>query len=193
MTAIKDLFTAIDAVNANDPNLFEGQPLALYQGIRAEHWVTKLDPDAREALRLAARAHHLRRWEVPRDSYPPGRSGYLRWRRDQKAKQGRELEELLAGQGVGAEVAHRAATIMSKGRLEVDEEVQIYEDAVALTFLETQLVATIAKIGNDEKMAGIVAKTLKKMSPAGRFAASSIQYSKRSVAILARAEEKLRQ
>ena len=40
---------------------------------------------SRETLLLAARAHHLRRWELPRDSYPVGRAGYLRWRRDQKA------------------------------------------------------------------------------------------------------------
>ena len=53
-----------------------------------------------DALRIAARAHHLRRWEVPRSSYPEGRAGYLRWRRDQKARHAREVADVLAGQYV---------------------------------------------------------------------------------------------
>ncbi len=35
---------------------------------------------------IAARAHHLRRFALPRRPYPEGRPGYLRWRRDQKTR-----------------------------------------------------------------------------------------------------------
>ena len=68
-----DLRAAIDAVNANDPRTHDTEPLALAQGRKAEAWVVRLDPDASVALRLAARAHHLRRWELPRSDYPEGR------------------------------------------------------------------------------------------------------------------------
>ena len=43
-------------------------------------WVQKLRPKASEALLLAARAHHIRRWDIPRSAYPEGREGYLGWR-----------------------------------------------------------------------------------------------------------------
>ena len=33
-------------------------------------WVARLDPDADEAQLLAARAHHLRRWAIPRAELP---------------------------------------------------------------------------------------------------------------------------
>ena len=58
-------------------------------GTNAVGRLTQLaDPAATEAQVLAARAHHLRRWVVPRTSYPEGRAGYLRWRTDQKRRQG---------------------------------------------------------------------------------------------------------
>ena len=84
--AIDRARSAIDAANRADPHQHDGAPLAELQGRLAEAWVTRLDPDASTALRLAARAHHLRRWVVPRASYPHGRAGYLRWRRDQKQR-----------------------------------------------------------------------------------------------------------
>ena len=43
-------------------------------------WVGLLLPEASEELRLAARAHHIRRWQRPRSTFPEGRGGYLRWR-----------------------------------------------------------------------------------------------------------------
>ena len=127
---------AIDAANRDDPNEWAGEPLALAQGRLAHGWVTRLDPGASTALRIAARAHHLRRWAVPRDSYPEGRTGYLQWRRDQKQRHADELRALLAGAGVDTAVAERAATIVTKQGLGSDAEVQTFEDAVCLTFLE---------------------------------------------------------
>ena len=77
---------AIDEANAADPREHDGVPLSLAQGRKAEEWVVRLDPDASDALRLAARAHHLRRWELSRSDYPEGRAGYLRWRRAQRER-----------------------------------------------------------------------------------------------------------
>ena len=163
-----DLSAAIDAVNANDPRTHETEPLALAQGRKAEDWVAQFDPDASVALRLAARAHHLGRWELPRSDYPEGRAGYLRWRRAQKDRHARDLLAILNEAGADESVSARAAEIVAKKGLGSDEEVQTFEDAVSLSFLETELRPVIDRLDDDSKVADIVAKTLAKMSSAGR-------------------------
>ena len=177
---------AIDTANAADPNEHDGEPLALLQGRLAEGWVLHLDPDASAGLRLAARAHHLRRWVVPRDSYPEGRAGYLRWRRDQKRRHAAELRELLTQSGVDSVVVERAAAIVAKVGLGSDPEVQVFEDAVCLTFLETQLGETADRLHADH-MTTVIAKTLAKMSEPGKAAALTIDLDERGRDLLARA------
>ena len=169
-----DLRAAIDAVNANDPRTHETEPLALAQGRKAEAWVERLDPDASVALRLAARAHHLGRWELPRSDYPEGRAGYLRWRRAQKDRHARDLIAILGAAGVHESVSARAAEIVAKKGLGTDEEVQTFEDAVSLAFLETELRPVVDRLDDDSKVADIVAKTLAKMSGAGRTQAQRL-------------------
>ena len=159
---------AIDAANAEDPRRHAGVPLALAQGRRAEEWVVRLDPGASDALRLAARAHHLRRWVLPRTEYPVGRAGYLRWRRAQSERHSRDLVAILDGAGVDGAMSARAARIVAKQGLGSDPEVQTFEDAVSLTFLETELHAVLDRLDDDTKATDIVAKTLAKMSLAGR-------------------------
>ena len=164
----------IDAANATDPRSHEGVPLALAQGRLAEEWVARLDPGASDALRLAARAHHLRRWALPRSHYPDGRAGYLRWRKAQRDRHARDLAAILNDAGVDGSVSVRAAQIVAKQGLGSDPEVQTFEDAVSLTFLETELHSVLDRLGDDTKAADIVAKTLDKMSPAGRDQAVAV-------------------
>lgn len=166
--AVAESRRAIDAANATDPREHGYEPLALVQGRKAEEWVVRLDPDASSALRLAARAHHLRRWELPRSDYPEGRAGYLRWRRAQRVRHGQDLTAILHRTGVDGSVAARAAQIVTKKGLGSDPEVQAFEDAVSLTFLETELHSVLGRLDDDTKAVDIVAKTLAKMSPAGR-------------------------
>ncbi len=177
---------AIDDANRLDPNSWNGEPLALAQGRLAHGWAIRLDPDASAALLLAARAHHLRRWTVPRSTYPAGRAGYLRWRRDQKARHARELREILDRAGVEPATVDRAATIVTKAGLGSDPEVQTFEDAVCLTFVETQLHDTAERLDND-LLVDVVRKTLAKMSDAGRAAALTIPLDEHSAAIVTRA------
>jgi hypothetical protein len=184
--AIDRARSAIDAANATDPNRHDGEPLAQLQGRLAEGWVIRLDPSASVALRLAARAHHVRRWVVPRSSYPEGRAGYLRWRRDQKQRHAAELRELLDGAGVDPVVVERAAAIVAKVGLGSDPEVQVFEDAVCLTFLETQLDETADRL-DEEHMTNVIVKTLTKMSEAGKSAALTIDLDARGRALLTRA------
>ena len=165
---------AIDAANAADPRSHDSEPLALAQGRRAEEWVVRLDPEASDALRLAARAHHLRRWALPRSDYPEGRAGYLRWRRAQRKRHAKEIVAILGAAGVDGSVSARAAQIVAKQGLGSDPEVQTFEDAVSLTFLETELRPVLDRLGDDTKAADIVAKTLAKMSAAGRDQAVAV-------------------
>ena len=165
---------AIDAANAADPRSHDGEPLALAQGRRAEEWVVRLDPEASDALRLAARAHHLRRWALPRSDYPEGRAGYLRWRKVQRERHARDLAAILDEAGVDGPVSARAAQIVAKRGLGSDPEVQTFEDAVSLAFLETELHSVLDRLADDAKAADIVAKTLAKMSAAGREQAAAV-------------------
>src|SRR6185369_9832984 len=74
-----------DEANARDPNrtTFEGReyPKELLYAQRMTQWLARLEADAPEALQLAARSQHIRRWEIPRNSFPIDRAGYLNWRR----------------------------------------------------------------------------------------------------------------
>ena len=74
----------IDAANGADPNVMRyggtDHPKELLHAQLLTRWLETLRPDAPEALRLAARGQHIRRWEHPRAEYPEGRTGYLRWR-----------------------------------------------------------------------------------------------------------------
>jgi hypothetical protein len=161
---------AIDAVNASDPHALEvrgvTRPKEQAHAELMTEWVTRLDPAVTEAQLLAARAHHLRRWSLPRASYPDGRAGYLRWRTALRKQHAEELAALLAELDYDAATVERAQQIIRKEGLGTDPQVQVHEDALCLVFLETQLAATVDRLG-DDKMVEVVAKTAAKMSPAG--------------------------
>src|SRR5438067_11812028 len=134
---------AIDAANADDPNRItvagEERPKELAHAELATAWVRRLRPEASEELLLAARAHHLRRWAIPRDSYPDGRNGYLRWRRALQRAHAGDVGRILGAEGYGPAEVARVQEIVQKRRLSSDPEVQAFEDALCLVFLETQL------------------------------------------------------
>lgn len=157
---------AIDAANSEDPNTVtvrgSSEPLALAHGRLAVQWVERLVPDADDALRLAARAHHLRRWELPRADYPEGRAGYLRWRRDQKQRHATDVAALLRTAGYDEAIIERVQALI---RREPVDGAQTVEDAACLVFLETQLSWTAERLEHDH-MLDVVRKTAKKMSPA---------------------------
>ncbi len=187
---------AIDAANADDPNRIEvdgeARPKELTHARMMDAWVRRLDADASEALLLAARAHHVRRWTVPRGSFPEGRSGYLRWRAHLRAFHADEAERLLRGAGYDDATVERVRQIVLKQGLTrspetTDPDVQTFEDGLSLVFLETQFAELTARLDDDEKMARIVARTLRKMSARGREAARGLAYDDRSRAVLERA------
>jgi hypothetical protein len=131
---------------------------------------------------LAARAHHIRRWEIPRDSYPEGRAGYLRWRRDLKERHASAVAEVLSGWD--AAVVTRVQDLVRKKDLATDPDAQTLEDAICLVFLQTQLTDLADKVDDEEKMVTILRKTLPKMSDQGRQAAIGIDLDERGTELL---------
>jgi Domain of unknown function (DUF4202) len=182
--------TAIDAANADDPNVItvEGveRPKELTHAELMTRWVRTLDPDCSDEQILAARAHHLRRWTIPRASYPDGRSGYLRWRAALKRQHGDDVGAILRDAGYDDESVARVQAIVTKRGLGQDPAVQVHEDALCLVFLETQLDELVSKMGDDKTVA-ILQKTTKKMSPAGLEAARALRFSPPASALLERA------
>ncbi|HWH70276.1 MAG TPA: DUF4202 domain-containing protein, partial [Candidatus Sulfotelmatobacter sp.] len=88
-----------DEENARDPNLESvagaSQPRELVYAQWLTAWVLRLCPEASEALRLAARCQHLCRWQVPRETYPMTRAGYLQWRAHLKQFHAQKAGEIL--------------------------------------------------------------------------------------------------
>jgi limonene-1,2-epoxide hydrolase len=168
---------AIDAGNANDPNVVTVRgrtgPKEVLHAELVSAWVDRLRPEADEPLRLAARGHHFRRWTVPRSSAPAGRAGYLRWRKARQQDQARELGEVLTGAGYDDETIERVQALVRKEDLATDPDVQTLEDALCLVFLETQLTDVAARL-EPETLTRVLARTAAKMSDAGRAAISDV-------------------
>jgi hypothetical protein len=166
-TPFQRAIAAIDAANADDPHTIEVRgavrPKELAHAELMTEWLARLDPNADEAQRLAARAHHLRRWTLPRSAYPEGRAAYLRWRTALKKQHAEEVAAILSEVGYDAPTVERVQRIIRKEGLGTDPAVQTHEDALCLVFLETQLAATVDDLG-DEKMLDVIAKTAQKMS-----------------------------
>lgn len=168
---------AIDAANAEDPNriTLRGRelPKELAHGELATEWLERLVEAPGELLRIAVRAHHLQRWRSPRSDHPAGRPGYLRWRRDLQRRHAEDVARILSGVGYAPEEIARVQAIVQKRGLGADPEVQAFEDALCLVFLETQL-ESFAGEHPPEKAFDVLRKTLRKMSPAARGHARSL-------------------
>lgn len=183
MTLLTDVLDAIDAANSADPNQHDGQPLALVQGQLATLWLSKLDDNPVPPVIIAARAHHLRRWELARSDYPDGRAGYLKWRRDNKMVQANAAADIMSTHGYGEEAINMVGELLLRKGLGTDPNTQLVEDAACLVFVETQFDEMVERLGHDH-MVDVVARTLNKMSPAAIGLAGSIDISPASAAVL---------
>ncbi|MDQ6695846.1 MAG: DUF4202 domain-containing protein [Actinomycetota bacterium] len=181
---------AVDAANAGDPNriVVDGveQPKELAHAELMTQWVRTLDPTADDAQLIAARAHHLRRWELPRSSYPEGRAGYLRWRSTLRRRHADAVAVILGDIGYDDGFVDRVCGIVRKEGLGRDPTVQTHEDALCLVFLQTQLDALIGSLGDDATV-DVVRKSMAKMSSPALGRATELSLSSRGRAVLGRA------
>jgi hypothetical protein len=177
----------IDAANARDPNTVEegGQrePAELVYGRRMSEALSRMAPDASAHLKLAVRGQHIERWSSPRKSYPEGRAGYLQWRQDLKAFHATRVGEIMQAAGYGADDIARVGALVRKERLKRDPEAQMLEDVACIVFLAFYVEAFMQKT-DDDKLAGILAKTWRKMSPLGHEHAQRLALPPRLLALL---------
>ena len=201
---------AIDAANADDPftitYVVDGvevtRPKEIAHSELMCEWVKTLDPGADDAQLLAARAHHLRRWTLPRSDYPDGRAGYLKWRTDARKRHAALVGEILADVGYGTDgddTIERVQALVSKhglgkgGLADVDGRspaVQVHEDALCLVFLQTQFVPVAEQLG-DEKTIDVLVRTVPKMGPRGQAAALALDLDPHCASLVAAALDRL--
>ncbi len=181
---------AIDTANAGDPHMIvvDGveRPKEHAHAQLMSQWVRALDPAADDAQLIAARAHHLRRWEVPRSNYPEGRVGYLRWRSSLRRRHADAVGVILSDIGYDDGFVSRVCSIVRKEGLSHDAAVQTHEDALCLVFLQTQLDALIISLGRDAT-AEVVRKSMAKMSQPAIGRAAQLPLSPQGRDVLERA------
>ncbi|KAK3325674.1 hypothetical protein B0H66DRAFT_599825 [Apodospora peruviana] len=184
-TAIK----LIDDAHTLDPRTVETEegpiPFELNYAQKMTRWLLKRCPDASPTLHLACRAQHFRRWEIPRNSYPMTRPGYLTWRAKLKSQAAQQVAELLSSPEIQPALEQdeidRVAALIRKENLKSDDETQVLEDVACLVFLDDQFDDFEKKPEIDEeKIIGILQKTWVKMSPAGQALALQMDFSDRA-------------
>ncbi len=169
-----------DAVNGEDPNLEpdEGAPQAkeLVYARRMSAMLERFAPGASEAVRLAARCQHIRRWDIPRADYPRTPPGYKAWRTRLQQHHAEIAGEILREAGYGDDMVGRVASLLKKEKLKRDPDSQLLEDVVALVFLEHYLAGFVAQHPEYDavKLGDIVRKTARKMSARGRAAVAQL-------------------
>jgi hypothetical protein len=173
-TRFDDAIARIDAAHAEDPDRdVSGERKELVYARRMSAWLEKLAPDASEALRLAVRCQHLRRWSIARSAYPEGKVGYLRWRKEESLAHASLAGEILLHSGYDADSVARVQSLVKKERIKHDPEAQTLEDVTCLVFLEHEFAPFAAK-HPDEKLIDILRKTWPKMSAQGQQAALAL-------------------
>lgn len=178
------VLAAIDAANAADPRREDGEPTELLYARRMSATLADFAPDASIHLAIAARGQHIERWTRPRSDAPEGKAGYLAWREDLKRFHAERVAGLMAEAGWPEPDRARTAALIRKEGLKRDPEAQALEDVICLTFMRWYFADFAAKHPAD-KVLDIVAKTARKMSPAGRAAALALAPPPEVAALLA--------
>lgn len=180
MTPFQNASEWIDAENAQDPHseIYQSKtyPKELLYSNRMYERLLRFCPHASEAVQIAAKAQHICRWKMPRESYPMDRVGYLKWREDLKKFHAKKTGEILEKAGYSHEFIDRVAFLIEKKLLKKDEETQLLEDVICLVFLEFYF-DDFAQKHDREKMKNIILKTWNKMSQAGQQEALKISFS----------------
>ena len=165
-----------DAHRADPVRDATDQPAELVYADGMERWILRLNPQAPELLRLAARCQHLERWSVPRNAYPMDKPGYYKWRTGLYTKQAGRAKDLLLAAGVATAEADDVFRWVAKQDLKKNPGTQALEDAACLVFLENEIAgfATTHADYPRQKFIDILRKTWTKMSPAGHALALAL-------------------
>lgn len=163
----------IDEAHAQDPTIaiVDGKdiPYELHYARKMSQYLDLRYPNASPTLKVAIRAQHFRRWEIPRSSYPMTKAGYLNWRAFLKKRQADLACAICIGCNFTEEEVAEVGRMIRKEGLKTDEEdgeTQILEDVACLVFLDDQF-EEFEKGHDEEKIITILRKTWGKMSPKG--------------------------
>lgn len=169
----------IDAENAQDPNqeTFQSQlfPKELLYSNRMFEKLLAFEPNSSEEVQIAAKAQHICRWKITRESYPMDRVGYLKWREDLKKFHAKTTASILEKSGYSEKFIARVSFLIEKKLLKKDAETQLLEDVICLVFLSFYLDDFVQK-HDKEKLKNIILKTWNKMSEKGHQEALKIIY-----------------
>jgi hypothetical protein len=174
--------TTFDAYNLNDPHQeeFEGKLVSkeVLYGQRMSARLSDFYPAAPEYLRLAAHCQHIGRWEIPRESYPMDKKGYLQWRNVLKTHHAKLAEQILKSCRYDEDTIEKVKFLLLKKELFTNPDTKVLEDVICLVFIEHYLEDFAAK-HEPRKVIDILQKTLKKMSPRAIDEAAKIGVSER--------------
>jgi hypothetical protein len=181
----------IDEAHSQDPNItiVDGKsvPYELHYAHKMTHYLSLRSPLASPILKVAIRAQHFRRWEIPRSTYPSTKAGYLSWRTFLKKRQADLAAAICVGCNFTTEEAEEVAKLIRKEDLKRNEETQVLEDVACLVFLDDQFEAFEKELHDEGKIIGILRKTWGKMSERGHEVALQIPMSKTSKELIGKA------
>ena len=160
-------------MNASDPRHEQiagaQRPREIVYAERMTACLERIRPHASEALRIAARAQHIRRWEIPRHTFALGRDGYNAWRSACRDHHAGLVTGIMQNHGYSApEIAH-VVKLISKGDLKQDPESQALENVVGVVFVAHYLAGFVADHAeyDEPRLIGILRKTMRKMDATG--------------------------
>ena len=175
-------FAQFDSYNSNDPNKeeYNGKTYSkeLLYATRMSEKLDSFKPGSPDYLKLAARCQHIGRWEIPRNSYPMDKKGYLQWRNTLKFHHAKIAGEILSNCGYDADTIDKVKFLLLKKELAKNADTQLLEDVICLVFIQYYLDEFASK-HEDDKVVDILRKTMKKMSPKGITEAGKISVSTR--------------
>jgi hypothetical protein len=177
MSLLDRAFSEFDELNARDPRrqMYRNRnhPREWIFSLRVSDWMERLDPQASEAARLAARAHTLVRWEVPREDYAADTAGYHEWRHATAHHSARAAAEVLRRVGYWDDLIDTVRALILRENFPADPEARLLEDADCLAFLEIKLGDYLDR-WDDQKLARILHGTWEKMTPAAKKLAMTL-------------------
>lgn len=189
-TKLDKVLQEIDNVHAQDPNTVvingEDQPYELHYSREMSAYLEKHSPGSSDLLRIAICAQHLRRWEVPRNSYPMNKGGYQSWRTALKHRQAGLVFQICLDNGYSEDDSNRVASLVRKENITHDDETRILEDVACLVFLDDQF-EEFKKHHDDKKIITILRKTWDKMTERGHELALEISMSSHAKSLITEA------
>jgi len=186
---IKQVFSAIDALNQQDPNriFYKGHDVSkeYLNSIYMTEQLHRYIPDPSVALQIACRAHHICRWQIDRTEYPSGKAGYYQWRKSLYRHHSQIARTILEQCRIDKPLSDQVCDMIAKKNRIEDLETQLLEDVICHVFL-LHYAEAFSKKHQEEKVIDILEKTWEKLSNQGKAYVSHLAISEAVAALIAK-------